>query len=258
MEKGESSWLSALPIKAIGYALHKQEFTHAVCMRCGWKVKGILTHCACRETNSVDHSLICKLGGYTSMRHNSVRDSEEQIMREVCRDIQTGPTLLPINENNYERTVNTADNARLDISARGLWNSCEKTFFDIRITHTTSQSYSGKSLAEIYQRHEKENKNKYNQRVIDIEKSSFNPLVFTSGGMAPECNRANKRLAEKIAEKRREPYASVITYLRTKLRFALLRSTLAAIRGFRGKRSDVHLQDLTDIDFSLITRPTII
>jgi len=121
----------------------------------------------------------------------------------------------------------------LDISARGLWNSCEKTVFDIRIAHpTTSQSYSGKSLAEVYQQHEKE-KDKYKQRVIDTKKSSFNPLVFTTtGGMAPKCNRANKRLAEKIAEKRREPYASSITYIRTKLRFALLRSTLAAIRGF--------------------------
>ena len=143
----------------------------------------------------------------------------------------------------------------MDISARGLWNSCEKTFFDIRITHPTPQSHSGKSLAEVYQ-HEK--KDKYNQRVIDIEKSSFNPLVFkTTGGMAPECNRVNKRLAEKIAEKRREPYASVISYIRTKLRFDLLRSTLAAIRGFRGKRSDVHLQDLTDIDFSVIPTPTV-
>jgi len=132
----------------------------------------------------------------------------------------------------------------LDISARRLWNSCEKTFIDIRITHPTSQSYSGKSLAEVYQQHEKE-KDKYNQRVIDTEKSSFNPLVFTTtGGMAPECNRQNKRLAEKIAEKQREQHASVITYIRTKLRFALLRSTLAAIRGFRGKRSDVHLQEL--------------
>ena len=101
-------------------------------------------------------------------------------------------------------------------------------------------------------------KNKYNQRVIDIEKSSFNPFVFTTtGGMAPECTRVNKRLAEKIAEKRREPYASVITYIRTNLRFALLRSTLAAVRGFRGKQSDGHLQDLTDIDFSLIPRPTV-
>jgi len=39
---------------------------------------------------------------------------------------------------------------------------------------------------------------KYNQRVMDIEKSSFNTLVFTTtGGMTPECNRRNKRLAEK-------------------------------------------------------------
>jgi len=89
-------------------------------MRYGWKVKGIPTHCACGETNSVDHSLICKLGGYISMRHNSVRDSEAQIMREVCRDVQTEPTLLPINENDYQRKVNTADNARLNISAKGL------------------------------------------------------------------------------------------------------------------------------------------
>jgi len=94
--------------------------------------------------------------------------------------------------------------------------------------------------------------------MIDIEKSSFNPLVFTTTGrMAPECNRVNKRLAEKIAEKRKEPYASVITYVRTKLKFAPVRSTLVAIRGFRGKRSDVHLQDLTDTDFSLIPRPTV-
>jgi len=246
-----------LLIKAIGYALNEQEFTDAFCMRYGWKVKGIPTYCAYGETNSLDHSLIRKLGGYTSMRQNSVRDSEAQIIREVCRDVQTEPTLLPINENVYQRKVNTADNARLDISARGLWNSCEKTFFDIRITHPTSQSYSGKSLTEVYQQHEKE-KDKYNQRVIDIEKSSFNPLVFTkTGEMAPECNRVNKRLAEKKAEKRREPYASVITYIRTKLRFALLRSTLVAIRGFRGKGRDVHLQDFTDIDFSLIHKPTI-
>jgi len=37
----------------------------------------------------------------------------------------------------------------------------------------------------------------YNQSVIDIEKSSFNPLVFTSGRMAPEYTMVNKRLAEK-------------------------------------------------------------
>ena len=61
-----------------------------------------------------------------------------------------------INKNDYERKVNTADHARLDISAGGLWNSCAKSFLDIRITHPTSQSYSRKSLADVYQQHEKE------------------------------------------------------------------------------------------------------
>jgi len=70
--------------------------------------------------------------------------------------------------------------------------------------------------------------------VIDIENSSFNSLVFTtSGGMAPKCNGVNKRLAEKIAENHREPYASVITHIKAKIRFALLRSTLTAKRGLR-------------------------
>jgi len=57
---------------------------------------------------------------------------------------------------------------------------------------------SEKSQAEICQQHEKE-KDKYNQRVIDVEKSSFNPLSLQQG-MAPECTRVNKILAEKIAE----------------------------------------------------------
>ena len=88
--------------------------------------KSIPTHSACGETNSVDHSLICKPSSYTSMRHNSVRDSGAQIMRKVCRDVQTEPTLFPINKNNFEIKVDFANNARLDISVRGLWNTMKK------------------------------------------------------------------------------------------------------------------------------------
>jgi len=63
MEKGASSWLLALPIKAIE-SVNKQVFTNAVCMRYGCKMKVIPTNCACGETKSVDHSLICKLGDF--------------------------------------------------------------------------------------------------------------------------------------------------------------------------------------------------
>jgi len=80
----------------------------------------------------VDYSLICKLGCYTSLRG----DSEAQIMREVYRDIQIEPKLLSIIENEFKRKVNSANNATLYISARGLWNSCEKIIFDIK-NHTS-------------------------------------------------------------------------------------------------------------------------
>jgi len=59
-------------------------------------------------------------------------------MRKVYSDVWTEPTLLLTNENDFERKINTADNARLDISTRGLWNSYEKKFYEIRMTHPNS------------------------------------------------------------------------------------------------------------------------
>jgi len=59
-------------------------------------------------------------------------------------------------------------------------------------------SYSDKSFSQIFQQHEK--KDKYNQRVINIEKSLVQSSVFTtSREMAPQCTKVNKRLVEKIA-----------------------------------------------------------
>ena len=64
-------------------------------------------------------------------------------------------------------------------------------------------------------------------RIINCEKATFTPLVFTTtGGMGPECHKLNKRLAELIAIKKKESYSHVIGHIRTKLRFALLRSVL--------------------------------
>ena len=76
----------------------------------------------------------------------------------------------------------------------------------------------------------------YEERVINSEKGSFAPLVFlTTGGMGPECAAIVKRVAGMIANKRDEKYADVMNHIRTKLRFALLKSILIAVRGVRGR-----------------------
>ena len=89
---------------------------------------------------------------------------------------------------------------------------------------------------KIYEQHEREKKRAYNQRVVQIERATFTPLVFsTTGGMAPECTRYHKRVAELISNKTGEEYSKVMNYMRTRVRFTLLKSTLLAIRGERGK-----------------------
>lgn len=45
-----------------------------------------------------------------------------------------------------------------------------------------------------------------------------------------------ERIWELISEKRNENYADVMNYLRTRLRFTILRSSLIAIRGVGGKK----------------------
>ena len=61
-EKGASSWLSALPIKSLGYSLNKQEFRDAICLRYGWPVKDAPRYCSCGKQNSTNHTLICSKG----------------------------------------------------------------------------------------------------------------------------------------------------------------------------------------------------
>ena len=101
-EKGASSWLSALPLKKLGYVLNKQEFRDAICLRYGWQIPQTPTYCGCGSKNDFDHILTCKKGGYVSMRHNVLRDVQAAMLTKVCTDVRVEPSLLPTDE---ERTA---------------------------------------------------------------------------------------------------------------------------------------------------------
>ena len=67
-----------------------------------------------------------------------------------------------------------------------------------------------------------------------MEHGTFTPLVIgTNGGMGIECQMFIKNLADMIAIKQSEEYATVITWIRTKLAFEVLRSTILCVRGSR-------------------------
>ena len=87
---------------------------------------------------------------------------------------------------------------------------------------------------KILLRHKNEKKRAYNRRVIEIEHGVFTPLVLgTNGVMEKECAIFHKILAKKLAVKYDKPYSTIMSYLRTKISFCLLRSSLLCLRGTR-------------------------
>ena len=78
------------------------------------------------------------------MRHNTLRDTEAKLLEETCKDVITEPQLIPIRREDIRGNVK--GNARLDVSAIGLWSPCEKSFLDIRVTHPNADSHLNKTL----------------------------------------------------------------------------------------------------------------
>ncbi len=120
-EKGAGVWLTALPLASLGYTLNKEEFRDSIRLRYGWHIPNIPAYCVCGERNDINHTLTCKTGGYVIFRHNKIRDTNAEFLKQVCYDVQVEPELLPIENTEFCVQGNNSDKARLDISARGLW-----------------------------------------------------------------------------------------------------------------------------------------
>ena len=183
------------------------------------------------------------------MRHNGIRDLEGELMKEVCKDVKIEPELLPVGER--EMSGITQDKARLDVSGVGVWGTHERTFLDIKVFHPNCATYINMDLERAYVHHENIKKRNYRERVLNVEHGSFTPIIFsTTGGAGPETTRHHKRIAQLIALKRKDEYSSVMQYIRTRLRFNLLRSILVAVRGERGK--SVRAKPISSIEFGMI------
>ena len=189
--------------------------------------------CICGAPFSVDHAMICHKGGFPTIWHNEICDLTASLLDEVCHNVGIEPSLQPLSGKSFHHSsANKADDARIDIKARGFWNKAEDAFFDVRVFHPNAPSYRSKNLASIYNRHESDKKREYGQRVREVEHGMFTPLVFsTSGGMAKECCIFYKRLGSMLSDKLHEPYSQVLGWLRCRISFALLCSAIMCLRG---------------------------
>ena len=93
---GASHWLSALPLEAHRFVLHKSAFRDALSLRCGWQTPNLPAKCVCGHDFSVNHTLSCPTGGIPSIRHNEIHDITASLLAEVCHDVSTEPLLQPL------------------------------------------------------------------------------------------------------------------------------------------------------------------
>ena len=93
LEKGASNWLSAFPLKEAGFSLNKLEFRDAIALRYDLPVPRLPDICACGNEFTRNHAMICKAGGFISLRHNELCDLTGNVLREACRNVEVEPLL---------------------------------------------------------------------------------------------------------------------------------------------------------------------
>ena len=181
--------------------------------------------------------MICKCGGFIIQRHNELRDLETELLNMVCNDVEIEPALQIVNGEALNPGADTSAGARLDVHARGFWGRQTSDFFDVRVCRPNAASDEDLTPQQIYRRHANEKKRLYGKRVTEIEQATFTPLVFTTtGGMGEECLKYHSRLAELITNKKGEVYSQTISWIRAKISFSILRSSLLCLRGSRTLR----------------------
>jgi len=252
--KGASTWLTVLPLTEHGFTLHKSAFHDALALRYGWTPSRLPSKCECGNSFNVEHALSCAKGGFPSLRHNEIRDITASLLTEVCSEVCVEPELQPVTTNQLNgASANSQDGARLDVSANGVWGGrFQKTYFDVRVFNPLAPSNRNQAPAAVYRKHELEKKRAYQQRIQEVEHSSFTPLVLSAtGGMGNEATTFYKHLASLLAQKWDSPYSSTLCWLRCRLSYSLLCSSIQAIRGARSSQGHA-VRSPTAID--LITK----
>ena len=161
-----------------------------------------------------------------------------------------GPLTPLSGEELQGRTSNSSNEARIDIRTRGLWERGQQAFFDLRVFDPHACRYRNNSLQQCHVMNEQEKKRAYNERILQIDHGTFTPLVFSiNGSMGRKCQKSYSRLAQMRSEKRDLLQSILSNWIRTKVYFGLLNSSLLCLRGLRTV-SRKTAESETDVDVS--------
>ena len=195
---------------------------------------------------------MCTKGGFINSRHDEIRNFTAEVLSEVCTDVAVEPMLTPLTGEKFKyKSAIKDEQARLDVSARGVWIKGSKTFCDVRVFNPLAPTYSKQTLKSAHTSNENSKKREYGERVVNVEHGTLTPLVFSClGGMSTQCSHFYNKISDMVAEKRNIPVSKARTWVRTKISFSLLRSTHMCLRGSRTRRQFSEKETLADTNIS--------
>jgi hypothetical protein len=169
-------------------------------------------------------------------------------MAQVMRDagyttVETEPKLQPLTGEVFDlHSANKKSEARSDIKCMGFWSELRQAYFDVKVVSPFARSYSRLKPAQLFKQAEGAKIREYRERILMVEHGDFTPLVFTcTGGIAPQSHFVLKKLAERLSTKKNISESVVSGWLRCRISFALLRTTLLCVRATRRKKLCVEI-----------------
>ena len=116
------------------------------------------------------------------------------------------------------------------MSARGFWTRGQDAFFDVSVFNPDASSYASRSLDALFRQHEGAKRLQYQERVVNVERGVFAPLVFSvNGAAAPASTAFLRRLCLLTSQSSGGSYSSLMGYYRCRVSFALLRSAVLCV-----------------------------
>jgi len=97
------------------------------------------------------------------------------------------PLLLPLEGEVFEyKSANKSDETRSDIKCCGFWSNMRQAYFDIKVVSPFARSNAHLEPAQLFKNAERSKIREYKERIQNVERADFNPLVFTCTGGTSE------------------------------------------------------------------------
>ena len=156
-------------------------------------------------------------------------------MSGVFKDTEIEPKLTSLSGEELQgRMSNNSNKVRANIRTQCFWERGQQAFFDLRVFDPNTCRCHNKSLQQCHVMNKQEKKRVCNEKILQIDHGIFTLLRFSiNSSMRRECQKFYSRLAQMISEKRDLPLSISIHWIRTKVCFVLLKSSLLCLRGSR-------------------------